>query len=90
MGLLGEHLAHDDVLEVGANALDRLDLGAGADELGVEDLGSSGRSTMEPSHSYEMRMSYAFLLRRIIHSLFSQGFRGASDESKRETPQETG
>ena len=38
VGLLGEHLAHDDVLEVGANALDRLDLGAGADELGVEDL----------------------------------------------------
>ena len=45
---------------------------------------------MEPSHSYEMRMSYAFLLRRIIHSLFSQDLRGASDESKRETPQETG
>ena len=37
--LLRDDLANDDMVEIGANALDRLDLGAGADELAVQDLG---------------------------------------------------
>ena len=36
--LLGEHLAHHHVVEMLAHVLDRLDLGAGTDELAVEHL----------------------------------------------------
>ena len=43
VGLLGDDLAGHDVVEVGADLLDGLDLGAGADELAGEDRGVVGQ-----------------------------------------------
>ena len=37
--LLRDDLANDDMVEIGANALNRLNLGASADELVVQNLG---------------------------------------------------
>ena len=39
--LLRDDLSNNDMVKIGANALDRLDLGASADELAVQDLGIS-------------------------------------------------